>query len=421
MNKTPRFCGLGLVTLTLAVILAAVVCARDTQPSGVSTSDPYPAGPKNPPKTAPQPTIRLNLSNGAANVSLEVLHLKNDDLTKLAKANWKREQWIALFGVYVEEGTLAHQANQPALLGRYRIEQKVLRFEPRFPLQPGARYRARLDFSRLPDPQAGKKPLVKQFTLPKVRPTASTAVKQVYPSTNKLPENQLKFYIHFSAPMSRGEAYQRVHLLDAGGKEVESPFLELDEELWDPSHQRFTLFFHPGRVKRGLKPREEFGPILVEGKTYTFVVDKDWTDAQGNPLRESFKKVFSVGPPDDQPPDPKTWKIHPPPAGSLEPLTVGFPKPMDHAMLHRVIWVSGSGEEKVAGAVTVQAEETSWQFTPQKAWQAGTYVLVVEKTLEDLAGNTIGRPFEVDILHPIQTTLTAEKIRIPFQVVRPGK
>ena len=54
----------------------------------------------------------------------------------------------------------------------------------------------------------------------------------VYPSRAMLPENLLRLYIHFSAPMSRGEAYRRIRLLDATGKPVDDPFLELDEELW---------------------------------------------------------------------------------------------------------------------------------------------------------------------------------------------
>jgi len=33
---------------------------------------------------------------------------------------------------------------------------------------------------------------------------ATTIVAQVYPSATVLPENQLKFYVQFSAPMSRG-------------------------------------------------------------------------------------------------------------------------------------------------------------------------------------------------------------------------
>ena len=37
-------------------------------------------------------------------------------------------------------------------------------------------------------------------------------------------------------------------------------------------------------------------------------------------------------------------------------------------------------------------------------------------TLEDLAGNSLGRPFEVDVLHPIGHKLEADRIRIPFKV-----
>src|SRR5437667_9325668 len=109
--------------------------------------------------------------------------------------------------------------------------------------------------------------------------------------------------------MNRGEAYSRIHLLNEAGKPVERPFLQLDEELWDPQGQRFTLFFDPGRIKRGLKPREELGPALVEGNIYTLEIDRFWPDADGNPLKETFRKIFRVGPPDDEPIDPKKWKI----------------------------------------------------------------------------------------------------------------
>ena len=49
-----------------------------------------------------------------------------------------------------------------------------------------------------------------------------------------LPANELKLYIYFSAPMSRGEAWKHIHLLDDAGKPVPLAFLELDQELWDP-------------------------------------------------------------------------------------------------------------------------------------------------------------------------------------------
>ena len=67
-------------------------------------------------------------------------------------------------------------------------------------------------------------------------------------------------------------------------------YLELDQELWDPSGTRFTLFFDPGRIKRGLKPREELGPALEENKQYALAISREWRDAKGNRLEEAFRK-----------------------------------------------------------------------------------------------------------------------------------
>jgi hypothetical protein len=61
----------------------------------------------------------------------------------------------------------------------------------------------------------------------------------------------------------RGEAYEHIKLLDAKGKPLEEVFLELGEELWDPEMKRFTLLFHPGRVKKGLVPREELTEAIA--------------------------------------------------------------------------------------------------------------------------------------------------------------
>jgi hypothetical protein len=216
--------------------------------------------------------------------------------------------------------------------------------------------------------------------------------------------------------MSRGESYRHIHLLTESSKDVDAPFLELDEELWDPGGKRFTLFFDPGRIKRGLKPREEVGPSLEEGKTYTLVIDKEWRDASGNPLKESYRKQFSVGPPDDNPPDPKTWKLHIPPASSRNPLVISFPKPMDHALLERTIKLIGRNRQVLAGSVAVANEEKNWRFTPQEPWTAGRHSLSVDKVLEDLAGNSIGRPFEVDVLHPPERQLKAEMVTVPFEI-----
>ena len=50
------------------------------------------------------------------------------------------EQWGAVLAVYVDRGKVS--PDQPAVLGAYRVEGGVLRFEPRFPLARGLPHRA---------------------------------------------------------------------------------------------------------------------------------------------------------------------------------------------------------------------------------------------------------------------------------------
>ena len=244
----------------------------------------------------------------------------------------------------------------------------------------------------------------------------ANVVSHIYPSAEQLPENQLKFYLHFSAPMSRGEAYRHIHLLDGKGHEVEGAFLELGEELWDREMVRFTLLCDPGRVKRGLKPREELGPVLQESGHYTLVVDRAWRDAAGNPLADSARKSFGVLAPDDLPIDPAAWKVEPPSAAGRDPLVVRFGESLDHSLLQRVLEVQSADGEKVAGAIDVVDSETCWRFRPQEPWLPGDYRLVVRTTLEDLAGNSIGKTFEVDEVRPIERTIRTETVSIPFSV-----
>jgi hypothetical protein len=295
------------------------------------------------------------------------------------------------------------------IFGSQRIESGALVFEPRFPLRGGLEYRA------VYTPGAGP-PIERTFSVPTPPPGPPAVVLHVFPSTSVLPENQLKFYLHFSAPMSRGEAYRRVHLVESGGREVEMPFLELGEELWDPAGMRFTLFFDPGRIKRGLKPREEAGPSLVEGKSYSLVIDRDWLDASGRPLKQGFQKTFRAAAPDDTPVDPAKWTLESPHAGTRDALAVIFEKPLDEAMLRRVLGVVDAGGAALPGRIEIDREEKRWRFFPDRAWKAGTCSLVADTLLEDLAGNSIARPFEVDVIRPIEKRIDTKTVSLPFEI-----
>ena len=61
---------------------------------------------------------------------------------------------------------------------------------------------------------------------------------------------------------------------------------------------------------------------------------------------------------------------------------------------------------KVAGRIEVGKEERSWSFHPAAAWQDDGYTLLVDKDLEDLAGNTPIRLFDVDLSEAAPSTPT---------------
>lgn len=369
-----------------------------------------------PPAFEVGPSVALRGQGDKATV--DVKGLDPADLLRLARVDWDGRRWAKLFAVSVE----GQWPGQPPVLGSYRVEAGVLRFEPRFPFVPGLRYRAVFQTDLLPGREGtgpAAEPVAVEFALPKPVSVVPTVVRQVYPSRSTLPENQLKFYLHFNAPMSQGDVYDFIHLLDADGKEIDGAFLKLDQELWDRDGLRLTLLIDPGRIKRDVGPREGFGPVLEAGKTYTLLIDARWPDAEGRPLKGPYRKTFRTTSADATCPDIKTWRVRPPVAGSVAPLIVEAPEPLDHALFSRLVRVQGPDGRDVAGRVNVADEETRWSFTPDRPWQGGTYQLAVDTTLEDLAGNNLRRPFELDVFEPVGRHIEARVVNRPFEV-RPG-
>lgn len=298
----------------------------------------------------------------------------------------------------------------PPLLGKYTVEGGALVFTPQYPVQAGVRYKA---VARIP----GLTPLTTIADIPKRNVTPTTVVANVYPSTATLPENQLKFYIHFSASMSQGDAFDHIALLDASGAPIaEPPFLIRSGELWDREFKRFTLFFDPGRVKRDLGPSLALGPALEAGKRYTLRIDKTWKDAEGNPMKEEFRKTFTVGPPDRKPIDLATWKISKPRSGTAAPVVVNFPEPMDRAILLRELDVFDAAGKVIEGTVAVDSNETRWTLTPAAPWKKGEYTLQVGGDTADLAGNMVGRPFEVDVFEKVDERIERQTRDLKFNI-----
>jgi len=217
----------------------------------------------------------------------------------------------------------------------------------------------------------------------------------IYPTTSKLPANHLKFYLHFSQPMQQGVFLEHCRLLDAQGKELPGVFRET--ELWNESGDRLTLWFHPGRQKTGVNLNDEFGPVLLPGKQYRLVISENWSSMEGKPLGKDVEKPFTAVERITEQLDTKTWRITAPRPGGRDALQVEFPAALDHSLLNHCLHLRDSQGQAVAGTPSIGKEEKSWQFVPQSPWSAGKYQLEAESILEDLAGNSLARPFEVDI------------------------
>jgi hypothetical protein len=298
-------------------------------------------------------------------------------------------------------------ASAPAVLGDYRMNMGVLSFTPRFPPSPGVKLHVEFRM-RNGSSMRGVYGDDVRALIPIAR------VTHIYPTTDEWPANTLKMYVEFSEPMAIGEAYDHVRILDDKGVAVEGPFVEIDQELWDPEGKRVTLLFDPGRIKRGLVDNEQSGPPLMPGRTITIEIDPSWRSATGAPLVEKFSRTIRVTEALRETVDPKRWKIDPPKAQS-DPLIITFDRPLDHALAQRAIsvWKNGS---PVAGEIALEEKETRLRFTPSATWQSGSYTIRVDGVIEDLAGNRLGKLFDVDTSDATQATSATPVMELTFTV-----
>jgi hypothetical protein len=319
-----------------------------------------------------------------------VTGLSSTEIAALPGASADTDRWQALMRVSVADAP----ADQPALAGRYVVAASAIEFQPMFPLDAGRKYRVVLDRSQLGGSSAAR--ISEVVALPAVAHAATTTVTRVYPTSDALPENMLRFYIEFSAPMSRSSGLEYVRLKDDKEQEVVDPFLPLDVDLWSRDYKRYTLFLDPGRVKTGILPNEQMGRALEAGRTYHLDISAEWRDANGQPLAKAYRQTFKVSAAETRPIDPARWTIGAPAAGSRDPVVITLDRPLDHGLLQRAVGISRSGQAAIAGDVSIAPGEREWRFTPSTAWSAGDYDVMILAFLEDPAGNRIGRSFEVD-------------------------
>jgi hypothetical protein len=370
------------------------------------------------------PKIRLIASDQQPDAAVVVVEgLSDRDLAALRGRAWLPDEWNTLLHVTIaSDDPRDVSTNVPPMAGSYSVTASAIQFKPAFGFDPGRQYRVTFDLAQLPSHtgfiSSSSDQIVEIVGRPQPPASAPTIVDHIYPSTDVVPANQLRLYVHFSAPMGLKGGLDYVTLLDDQSHQVADPFLPLDAEFWNADHTRFTVFFDPGRVKRGILPHEQMGRPLKAGHTYTLVVSREWRDAHGQPLEREFRRTFRVGPPDEKPLDPDTWRIDAPRAATRDPLTITFPEPLDHGLLQRAIAVTTAVGEPIAGALRIDAQETRWEFTPRETWKAGDYRIKALGILEDLAGNRIGRAFEVDDFERVDRQAEPDATLIAFKIAR---
>ncbi len=348
---------------------------------------------------------------------MEVTGLASQDLSSLRDARPTVDRWQSLLRITVDDESAPAVNDVQAVQGRYAVTQSSVTFTPAFPFDPGRAYRVAFDPARLP--RATTRPVVTTVVrLAEIASHPSTSVTAVYPASDILPENTLRLYIEFSAPMGNSGALDFVRLVDAHNREVDIPFLPVQADFWNADHTRYTLFFDPGRVKQGILPNRQLGRPLRAGQKYTMQIAAGWHDAQGQRLQAAYRREFRVGPEEAQPIAPASWRIAPPAARTRDPLIVTFPGPLDHGLLARALGVEGSDGRPIAGEIALEAADTRWLFRPATEWAAGEYQLVALSILEDPAGNRIGRAFEVDMTKTAAKP-TPDAYRLPFKVAEP--
>jgi hypothetical protein len=215
----------------------------------------------------------------------------------------------------------------------------------------------------------------------------------VYPTTDSIPVNILRFYIQFSAPMQEMDILKHIKLSNEEGKNISGVFFENQYELWNENRTEVTLIVDPGRVKLGLLANNTMGRAFDEGKKYTLTIDSLLMDFNDQKLSESFTKTFVAVKEDRQPPDTKLWEISLPKANTKAAISIDFKDKIDHISAQTLIKIFKDKKE-IIGKIKLENKEQLATFSPNQKWAKGDYQIIINPRLEDITANSINQIFD---------------------------
>lgn len=323
-----------------------------------------------PAQTDPKLILPTNADDG---VKLWIADFDNGSVDRLGY------EYLSVF-----VGDTGDSAKALAVQGKYRFKDGYLEFTPAFPFESGLQYLLRFKPSNSEEDYA-----YHPFVIGKTTTAEQARVINIYPSTDALPENLLRFYIYFSTPMKKGQSLRHIQLRDSTGNVDSRAFMEFKYELWSPDGKRLTILFDPGRIKRGVSTNLELGPALLEGMRYELTISGSWQDVYGNELNQDFTKRFTAVKAYRQHIEIRDWKIQVPSLNSHDTLRVNCDRLMDHALAQSMIQIQDEQNGLISGHWQISEHEQTLYFVPENEWAPGKYGIVFRNELEDVAGNNL--------------------------------
>ena len=338
------------------------------------------------------PARQLLESNEGPTINASDAAIPVISITMPVKTNPKKNSDYLLLGRRDPQSNELHPVH-----GTYHRTEDSVSFTPSFPLLPNQDYEA-------------VNLLTNQSTSYRWNsPNGNVPALSISPSHEILPANHLKFYLRFSEPMQQDSPWEHCKLLDVTtGDVVPRPFRHT--ELWNKSGDRLTVWFHPGRQKTGVNLNVEIGPILEPDHEYQLIINADWPSLAGTAIGIDTKINFVAGQPDHSQPDPESWDLIIPSANTREPLTIRFHEPLDYALLNNRALEVVFNERPLESHQEISKNGLGIRIIPLTPWIAGRYHIQINPRLEDLAGNSIERPFEVDLKKETEDLSKAQRI-----------
>ncbi|MEL6557282.1 MAG: Ig-like domain-containing protein [Bacteroidota bacterium] len=321
---------------------------------------------------------------GLISLVLIFLHAKAQEETDLVSFENKILEVRIVAKSQADSLSITKENSSTPILGTWTKSDRNDIFKPLIPLGAGKKY---LVFRN------GQKT---DSIFLKRKKQAPPTVLAFYPSADTVPENLLKCYIRFSKPMRDQNIYSFLAVKDEAGKVVEDVFLPLKPALWNMDQTVLTLWIDPGRVKRDLIRSRNLGTPLKAGRTYQIKISSEWKALNGEKLPHDFRKSFFISERDEKIPNSSRWQINPPIANTSKSLSIIFSENMDYRTALEGIKIY-KGDQLISGKPSLRNQERRWIFIPDSEWQTGNYIIKIEPTIEDNAGNNLIRPFDNDL------------------------